>query len=372
MWQPFFVGGERIGLAVRGRRGDSTAMPAKFGVGVIGLGFMGRTHVACYRAAEAAGLPCELVAVCDRSEARLRGEEGAAGNLNTGGVAPGGAGGFAAEGVATYTDPERLLADPRVKIVSVCTHTDTHVDLAVRALEAGKHVLVEKPVAVAGAEVRVVTEAAARARMKFGTLCMPGMVMRFWPGWDWLEARVRDGTLGAVKSAVFSRVGAGPSWSPEFYRDISRSGGALVDLHIHDADIVYWLFGKPREVVSGGSIEHLTTVYKFGGGPRHVAAEGGWSFTPSAGFRMRFTVCFEKAMADWDLNRQPTLLVHGEKGTETPELPAVGAYEAEIRHFVGSVAGNSTLRATMEDALAVAEMLDAERESLRSDERVRL
>ena len=96
---------------------------------------------------------------------------------------------------------------------------------------------------------------------------------------------------------MFSRVGAGPSWSPEFYRDISRSGGALVDLHIHDADIVYWLFGKPREVVSGGSIEHLTPVYRFDRGPRHVAAEGGWSFTPSAGFRMRFTVCFEKATA---------------------------------------------------------------------------
>lgn len=351
-------------------------MPAKIGVGVIGLGFMGRTHVACYRAAEAAGLPCELVAVCDRSEARLRGEDGAAGNLKTGGVAPAGAGGFAAAGVATYTDPDRLLADPRVKIVSVCTHTDTHVDLAVRALEAGKHVLVEKPVAVTGAQVRVLTEAAARARMKFGTLCMPGMVMRFWPGWDWLEARVRDGSLGAVKSAVFSRVGAGPSWSPEFYRDVSRSGGALVDLHIHDADIVYWLFGKPRDIVSGGSIEHLTTVYRFedgsGRGPRHVAAEGGWSFTPSAGFRMRYTVCFERATADWDLNRQPTLLVYGENGTEAPELSTIGAYETEIRHFVAAVAGAGKLRATMEDALVVAEMLDAERESLESTEAVRL
>jgi predicted dehydrogenase len=348
-------------------------MPETIGVGVIGLGFMGRTHVAAYRAAEASGLPCRLVALCDRSEARLRGDDSGAGNLKTGGVAPAG-GGFAPGGVSAYTDPERLLADPRVGIVSVCTHTDTHVDLTIRALEAGKHVLVEKPVAVTAPEVRRVAEAAARTHERSGALCMPGMVMRFWPGWDWLEARVRDGLLGAVRSAIFARVGAGPSWSPEFYRDISRSGGALVDLHIHDADMVCRLFGRPREVACGGSIDHLTAMYRFEDpkGPRHVAAEGGWSFVPSAGFRMRYTVCFERATADWDLTRTPTLLVHGEKGTDAPALSKESAYELEIRHFVEAAAGRASLRATMDEAVTVAEVLEAERESLRTGRTIKL
>jgi predicted dehydrogenase len=329
-------------------------MSAPIGVGVIGLGFMGRTHAAAYRAAAASGLPCELRAVCDHSPERVSGAAIAAGNLATA------AGSADLAALAHFTEPDELLADPRIGLVSICTHTDTHVALALRALAAGKHVLVEKPVAVRAADVKRLAAAAVKA----STLCMPAMCMRFWPGWDWLADRVRDGSLGAVKSAVFARVGAGPGWSHEFYRDISRSGGALADLHIHDADIVYWLFGRAREVVSAGSVDHLTTLYRFRDGPHHVTAEGGWSFTPSAPFRMRFTVCFEHATADWDLMRTPTLLVHGQDGTTAPVLSPLGAYEAEIRHFVAACAGDGELRATMADAVAVAEMLDAERASL--------
>jgi predicted dehydrogenase len=327
-------------------------MTPPIGIGVIGLGFMGRAHIAAYQAAQAAGLPCRLIAVCDRSPESLKGQA-QTGNLATGAPAD-------LRGLDTFTDPSALLADPRIAAVSICTPTDTHVDLALAALAAGKHILVEKPVAITAPEVRRVAQAASAS----GMLAVPGMVMRFWPGWDWLEGRIRDGTLGAVKSATFTRIGAGPSWSPEFYRDVSRSGGALVDLHIHDADIICWLFGRPRDVVSSGSIDHLTTTYRFEHGPPHIAAEGGWSFSPSAGFRMRYTVCFERATADWDMNRTPTLLIHGPSGTEAPTLPTLSAYEAEIRHFVRALAGEVPPRATMKDALTVAEVLDAERQSL--------
>jgi predicted dehydrogenase len=162
---------------------------AEIGVGVIGLGFMGRAHVGCYAAAARAGLPCKLVAVCDADEAKLTGDGPVSGNLETGAKAERL---FDPREVRAYRRAEELLADPHVGLVSICTHTDYHVDLASRRCNAGKHVLVEKPVALRSADVRRLADAARSAK----TLCMPAMCIRFWPGWDWLHARVKDGALG--------------------------------------------------------------------------------------------------------------------------------------------------------------------------------
>lgn len=342
-------------------------MAGSIGVGVIGLGFMGRTHIGCYAAAAASGLPCKLMAVCDPDPARLTGRVEATGNLKTGQEA-----GrlFDPADVRTYADPDRLLADPGVHLVSICTYTDTHVDLALRALKAGKHVLVEKPIALAAADVRRLARAARASK----TLCMPAMCIRFWPGWDWLHARVRDGTLGRVRSATFTRMGSGPTWAAGFYKDESRSGGALVDLHIHDTDFVYFCFGRPDAVSSTGNTRHLTTLYHYGeGGPGHVAAEGAWDLSPSSGFRMHFLVNLEKASVEWDLSWQPTLKVHWPDRTEAID-PGVGAgYEPEIRHLVSAIAqGRRDLAATMDEAAEVAEILEAERRSFETGATVRL
>jgi predicted dehydrogenase len=337
------------------------------GVGVMGLGFMGRTHVACYNALARAGLPCRLVAVCDPDPERLTGKAPAAGNLKTGQEVV-----FDPAQVRAYADPERLLADAEVQLVSICTYTDTHVDLAVKALAAGKHVLVEKPIAVLAAEVRRLADAARQA----STLCMPAMCIRFWPGWDWLYARVKDGTLGRVRSATFTRLGSGPTWAAGFYRDEARSGGALVDLHIHDTDFVYFCFGKPSAVSSTGNVRHQTTLYHYGpGGPSHVAAEGAWDLAPSAGFRMHFLVNFERASVEWDLFWKPTLRVYWPDRTETIDPGGGGGagYEPEIRHLVTAIAeGRRNLSATMDEAVAVAEILEAERRSFENGTTVAL
>ena len=336
------------------------------GVGVIGLGFMGRTHVGCYAAAAAAGLPCRLVAVCDPVAERLTGTVEASGNLQVGQKSERL---FDPAEVRGYSEPDGLLADPAVKLVSVCTYTDTHVDLAIRALRAGKHVLVEKPVAIASADVRRLADEARGA----ATLCMPAMCIRFWPGWDWVHARVKDGSLGRVRSATFTRLGSGPTWAAGFYREESRSGGALVDLHIHDTDFVYHCFGKPAAVTSTGSAQHLTTLYHYPGGPSHVAAEGAWDLAPSAGFRMHFLVNFEKASVEWDLWSKPTLRVHWPDRTEPIDPGAGAGYEAEVKHLVGAIAeGRRTLGATMDQAVVVAELLEAERRSFESGRTVRV
>lgn len=327
------------------------------GIGVIGLGFMGRTHLNAYRAADLAGHACRLVAVCDPDPDRRAGLAGPAGNLGAGGPDRL----FDPAQVEARAEPDELLRDPRVQLVSICTYTDSHVELALRALAAGKHVLVEKPVSLKLAEVRRLAEAARSAR----TLCMPAMCMRFWPGWEWLRDRIRDGSLGAVRSASFQRLGSGPSWSAGFYRDASRSGGALHDLHIHDADFIYWAFGRPRAVTSAGTAQHLTTLYHYDAGPAPIAAEGAWDLAPASGFRMRYLVNFEQATAEFDLAHPTPVRLHRESGSETLELGPLTGYDGEIRHLIGAIAsGSREVRATLDDAVAVAEILDAEQRSM--------
>jgi predicted dehydrogenase len=344
----------------------------QLGVGVIGLGFMGRTHVRAYGAARAAGLPCRVVAVCEQDGATRAAalgktvDAGARGNL----AVEGGDGAPLVDAATVHAcaDPIEIAADPAVDMVSICTPTDTHTDLAAMMLVAGKHVLVEKPVALEAAGVRELEEIAADC----GRLCMPAMCMRFWPGWDWLKDRVADGSLGGVRSAVFRRVGSRPAWSRAFYGDDARTGGALFDLHIHDADIVCWLFGPPDSVTSSGDVSHITTAYRYRRGPAHVIAEGAWLSNAGLPFRMRFTVEFERAVADWDLSRPPAERLVLAQGGHAATVPLVGdaGYDPEVRHFVEVVAsfGDASteeirLGATLAEAAVVTELLLAERDS---------
>jgi predicted dehydrogenase len=316
-------------------------------VGVIGLGFMGRVHLAAYDAARAAGWPCRVVALCDRRVARLASAADRDG-----------------EEIETTTDPALLLARPDVDLVSICTRTDSHVELAVAALETGKHVLVEKPVGLTADQVAHAALAASQSPMR----CVPAHCMRFWPGWDTLHEAARSGRHGRVLSATFQRLSSPPAWSPEFYARHASSGGALVDLHVHDADFIRWCFGDPVEVVSTGSLDHVTTLYRYGpGGPGHVFAEGGWNHSDGFGFRMRYVVVFEKATLDFEFSRDPRLVLYHDGRAEAVPLETHAGYDGEVRHVVDLITGRVAKPVvTMEDALGVACLLDAERESLAS------
>ena len=205
---------------------------------------------------------------------------------------------------AAYHRADELLADPNLDLVSICTPTDSHIDLATRALRAGKHVLVEKPVSLVADQIRRLDAIAKET----GKLCMPAMCMRFWPAWAWLKDRIQDRQYGACVSATFQRLASMPRWSG-FFADGAKSGGALVDLHIHDADFIYWCFGKPESVSSigrtgaSGAVDHVTSMYRFAKSQAavHVVAEGGWDHHEGFAFRMRYIAIFEDATAEFDL-----------------------------------------------------------------------
>ncbi|MEM9559106.1 MAG: Gfo/Idh/MocA family oxidoreductase [Planctomycetota bacterium] len=341
-------------------------------VAVVGMGFMGRTHLGAYARAQSAGEPCVVAGVCDRDHAKCRAKArapGAAGvaaqgdaggNLDTDGDEVDGV--LARADLLRFTELDALLASDQIDLVSICTHTDTHAPFAERALRAGKHVLVEKPVAITSAAIDALADVADAS----GLVCMPAMCMRFWPGWDWLAQTIGEGSMGRVLSARFERLGAAPGWGEGFYSDAGRSGGALFDLHVHDADFIRHAFGMPGRVDSVGTEAHVSTRYEVAGGPGLLIAEGGWLNAPGAAFRMRFVVEFERGVADFDLARDPALLVHDASGSRTPELKSGTGYDHEVRHAVRLAAGLETVPiATMREAADVTRILEAERDSIR-------
>lgn len=334
------------------------------GVGVIGMGFMGRTHVAAYQSARAAGYPVKLVAVADTSEEKLRAATAPTGNIDTGSSAPI----FDPNSVKLFTDINALVDDPEIDIVSVCTPTDTHSEVAHKALYAGKHVLVEKPVAIEAEDVKHMADVAYRMRR----VCMPAFCMRHWPGWPWLRDCIRDQRFGRLRGLTLQRLGTRPNWSPHFYANNDRCGGALLDLHIHDVDFIIWCFGHPTAVITSGDLDHVTTIYRVQNSERdpvRVVAQGGWDHAPGFPFTMRYSAVFEAATATFDLSRDPAVLLHIEGRSDRVELPTANAYEAQARHFIDTViahdAGRSIEhRATLDDAVVAAELLDAERDSM--------
>ena len=337
-------------------------MPAKkVNVAVAGLGFMGVTHLRVYQKIRNA----RIVAVCDNSRLPVNGVlRGVNGNIKTSAAIRIG------PRVKVYREFSELLADRDVELVDICTPTALHSAQAIAALEAGKHVLCEKPLARNFAEARKVLKA-AEASEKF---LMPAMCMRFWPGWSWLKKVVAGKTFGEVRAANFRRVTAKPAWGQAG----THVGGALLDLHIHDTDFVNYLFGRPAAVFStgatdaAGTVDHVVTQYFYRHGPA-VHAEGSWLLPD--GFNMSFTLHCERASIDFDLSRGGGALrlqVAGKK-PRTVKLKNADGYGEEIRCFVDCVArGERPTIVTPQDGATALEICAAEAKSVRTSKVVKL
>lgn len=347
-------------------------------VGVVGLGFMGRTHARAVLAAERDGLPCHLVAMCDHKASGLdnaiatfRGDSESSGNLNTGAALTADAARLAA--LKQTTNLDDVLSDDLIDLVVVATPTDTHTKVATAALRAGKHVMIEKPVALSLGDVESLKKTAA----SMGRRCIPAMCMRYWPGWSWLHDRIRDKSFGELRSLSLERAGARPTWNP-FYADVNRCGGALFDLHIHDTDYIVWCLGRPDSVSSVGDPvqrNHVVTQYRWNDdrvSPDAVSASGSWRLASAAGFIMRFTAIFDDATAEFALS-QDAAHPHGRVRLSDSKiqsdivLPTIGGYDQQMRHTVEVLAGKKRDDLpTMTDSEAATKVLLAELQSMKS------
>lgn len=347
---------------VRSLAPDHESRPLR--VGVLGMGFMGQTHA---RAAARAGIAragCTLAGACDPRidtiAAQLRGP-GAGGNLG----AAAGAAALELANVRLTIDPAELLCAPDIDLIIVATPTDSHVPLAIKALDAGKHVLVEKPVATTRAPIEAL---AGHAALHPNLACVPAMVMRWWPGWAWTRGHLREGALGEVGSVTVERMGQAPTWSREFYADALRSGGAIVDLHVHDVDFLCWTFGEPQSLASEGSIQHVRTTYRFAHENAIVQATGSWQLPVGERFRMRMRVEGSRGVIAFDLGHDPALpagLCRREGEPPLTYAPDLSPYELQLRDVADAIIRGLPARCSLADASLAAGVIEREQQSLR-------
>ncbi len=332
-------------------------------VGVLGLGMMGVTHLDVYAGRD----DVDVVAVADRNPDKLEGKRTAAGNVK--GQAQGK---FDLSRVPRkYTDLKALVRDKGVDLVDICLPTPLHLPFARQALRAGKHVLLEKPMARTFRDARKIIAAAESAK----GLYMVGMCLRFWPGWDWLKEAIDERRYGRVLSATFRRVAAHPGLAA--YRDGDASGGAILDLHIHDVDFVHHCFGVPKSVSAVGysketnQVDHVVARYEYDDVPI-VQAEGAWSMSPGFPFTMRYTVNFERATAVYDLSEAAPLMLY-EPGVEARAvtLPGETGFTQEIGYFLDCIhRGQKPQRVTLEQAAMSVKIVEAEVRSVAGKGRV--
>ena len=277
--------------------------------------------------------------------------------------------------VKVFTKLEDLLAEPEIQLVDLCTPTPLHLAQAIAALNAGKHVICEKPLARTSAAAREILAVAANSP---GFL-MPAMCMRFWPGWSELKQVVEEQTYGKVLAASFRRMSAMPAWNTQgTYSAGSDLGGALFDLHIHDTDFINHLFGRPASVFStgvtgaNGGINHVVTQYHYPDGPA-VHAEGSWLLT--AGFSMAYTLHCERATLDYDSARGADALIVTEAG-QSPRVvktESTDGYTMEIDYIVNCVANHRPPHLiTAADGVTALEICEAEEISIRTGALARL
>ena len=320
-------------------------------VGIIGLGMMGRCHLAGWEKVEGA----EVVAIADSDPKRAAGDlSGGWGNIDAGTE------NVDMDRVTGTTDPHELIAMENVDVVDVCVPTPFHAELAIAALEAGKHVVCEKPLARTAADAAKIAAAADASPGMF----MPGMCIRFWPQYKWLKDVVDNGMYGRVLGATFRRLASMP---PGWFADAGMSGAAALDLHLHDTDFVQHLLGMPSAVASCGyskttaGVDHIITRYFYDEFPV-VVAEGAWCMDDAYGFNMSYMVNFENATADFDFSRGDDPLVVSSGGDkQTITCDGSDGYEGELAYFAECIiAGTPPTIVTASQAAESIRIVEAE------------
>ena len=199
----------------------------RIGVGIVGTGGIARAHMKGYAALAER---CRIVAVADIDGERARAAAAEAG-----------------DGVRAYDDHRRLLEDGEVQLVSVCTPPFVHASIAIDALRAGKHVLVEKPMAASLEEC----DAMIRAAEESGTTLAVVFQNRWRPEWRRAKAVIDSGLLGRI---LFGKVDC-LWWRGDNYYDVwwrgtweRECGGATINHAVHHIDGFLWFMGEPESV----------------------------------------------------------------------------------------------------------------------------
>lgn len=271
------------------------------GLAIVGAGLMGTQHARSAASCRAV----ELVGICAADEEQAT-------KLAT------------AHGVERFSAYEDALADDRVEAVLIATPTSSHEELALAALDAGRHAFVEKPVT---RTLEAALELRTRARAA-GRVLGVGHVIRYFPEYRAIADAIERGDVGTPAVATFGRRCQQPDWAPDrWHTDMVRSGGVAVDMLVHDVDLVRWYFGEPTEVYARvvGSDRHegldyaLATLTVPDGPICHL--HGSWA--EPEGFSQTAEVCGTGGMLSYDSRGRDefSFLAHAASGAAATALP---------------------------------------------------
>ena len=287
-------------------------------------------------------------------------------------------------GVPYYVDQEQMYEKEDLDAVLICTPTYTHEEMVRRAIAHNVHVMCEKPFVLDTDTAEQLILEAQKANVRL----MVMQVVRFWPEYVKVKEMVGNGELGEIKNVYMNRLSSHPTWAT-WHRDPKKSGGGLYDLHIHDVDFLYHMFGNVDSVYAVGKREesgcfnNVSTVMKFACGVSAVV-EGFMDITGAFGFTTNVRVNGSEAAVEM-LNKN-VYLESGETvktnklavyrknaAVQITEVEAYDPYARETEYF--AECAQNDLKMDMvpnEDVVYVLQILAAIRKSLETGELVRI
>lgn len=335
----------------------------KVNIGVIGAGSISEIHLNSY----VRNPEVNLYAICDLNEERAKNKAAARGAQKV------------------FTDYHELLADPEIDAVSICTWNNSHAEISIAAVEAGKHVLVEKPLCRTVAEAERIQQAVKKS----GKVLQVGFVRRYGSNTDILQRFINAGELGDIyyaKATCLRRLGNPGGW----FADKERSGGGpLIDLGVHIIDLCWYLMGKPKvKSISGNTYRQLgnraniqnLAFYKASDYDSSkntvedlanalIRFENGASLLVDVSFTLhaKQDEISVKIFGDrGGAEIEPGLFIVGERHDTilniTPQVDQLGfdfssGFQNEINHFIDSCLGRKETLSPVEDGLEVMKML---------------
>ncbi len=295
-------------------------------VAMLGFGGIARTHKVAYELLAKEGYPVRVVAACDvNPEQFTSATQTNLGGKNTDDLT----------GVALFENVDEMMHKIDFDMADICVPSYLHKQYAVQMMEAGKHVLSEKPMALTSADC----EEMLRVSEKTGRLLMIGQCLRFEPAYLYLKKCVDEGTFGKLKNLFMDRLSVYPMWGFEkWYCDTEKSGGCIMDLHIHDIDMARFLLGNPEAVsaVSYDGISRWQVVNSRLYYPKTmVVATGSWDESATTPFSFSYRARFEQASL---ISNGSKVMLYPDEGEPMQvELPKVNRMAEEIRKIVSMI-----------------------------------
>jgi predicted dehydrogenase len=307
-------------------------------VGLVGIGFMGWIHQLAYRRSNSA----RLAAFCTSDAKKRSGDwTGIQGNFGPPGQP------ISMEGIETFDSLESMVRSPNIDVIDICLPPYLHASAAILAMEHGKDVLCEKPLALHPSDCQRIMQVA----QKTGRMTLVAHVLPYMGAFAYATEVVRAGTYGAPLGGYFKRIITDPTWLPDFY-DKNKVGGPLVDLHVHDLHWIQLLFGKPKGVqavgrMKGDVAKFVHVLYDYGNRGIAVSSTSGVIDGPGRPFTHGFELHLEQATLQHEFaaysdaaETMPLKIVTSDGQVIRPELPAadeVDAFRAEIDDMAVSV-----------------------------------